>query len=185
MISKGTLPKSGTLDEYRVAYIRHLRKRAAGHISADGSLDVTAEKARLTKEQADRVAMENAEARGELLRGEDVEAFTVPLLSGVAQRLLAMPDKAAPEAHSAETIQACAEAIRSHQRDALAEVTDALAAGVGQRIAAEATARRRRARERVAAAEPADGARVGRGEAADPGGDEPGAGQVAKQAVPA
>src|SRR3972149_345185 len=47
-------------------YIRYLRDRSVGR---DGVVipDIASERARLTREQADRVAMENAKARGELL----------------------------------------------------------------------------------------------------------------------
>lgn len=53
------------LDEIRVAYIRELREQAAGR-AAVGDLDLAAERARLAKEQADKVAMQNAVTRGEL-----------------------------------------------------------------------------------------------------------------------
>lgn len=53
------------LDEIRVAYIRELREQAAGR-AAVGDLDLATERARLAKEQADKVAMQNAVTRGEL-----------------------------------------------------------------------------------------------------------------------
>lgn len=57
--------KTVTLDEIRVAYIRRLREQAAGRAAA-GELDLAGERARLAKEQADKIAMQNAERRGEL-----------------------------------------------------------------------------------------------------------------------
>ena len=57
--------RSATLDEVRVRYIRRLREQAAGRAAA-GDLDLVGERARLAKEQADRVAMQNAVTRGEL-----------------------------------------------------------------------------------------------------------------------
>lgn len=163
LVAKGILPATGTLDEYRAAYIKHLRGRAAGHVSEDG-LDLTAERARLAKEQADRIAMENAEARGEQARWEDVEAFLVPLLSSMVQRVRAVPAKAAPEAHGAATIAEAEAAYRRDQDDALRDVVEILVAGpreVRRRVGSAAAERRRRARQRPAPAEPADGARVG------------------------
>ncbi|MDZ4254846.1 MAG: terminase small subunit [Sulfuritalea sp.] len=57
--------KSATLAQVRVAYIRRLREQAAGRATI-GDLDLAGERARLAKEQADRVAMQNAVTRGEL-----------------------------------------------------------------------------------------------------------------------
>lgn len=48
-----------------MAYIRELREQAAGRAAA-GDLDLATERARLAKEQADKVAMQNAVTRGEL-----------------------------------------------------------------------------------------------------------------------
>jgi len=57
--------RTTALDDIRIAYIRHLRERAAGRAAA-GELDLAGERARLAKEQADRVAMQNAVTRNEL-----------------------------------------------------------------------------------------------------------------------
>lgn len=54
-----------TLSQLRIAYIRKLREEAAGRAAA-GDLDLATERARLASEQADKIAMQNAERRGEL-----------------------------------------------------------------------------------------------------------------------
>lgn len=178
LIAKGVLPKAGTLDEYRVIYLRHLRGRASGH-----SNELMDERQRLAKEQADRIAMENAETRVEIARWVDVESFLLPLFSGVVQRLRAVPAKAAPEAHGAATI-ATGEAIyRRHQDEALAELATLLAGGtpgLRRRVAGEGAERRRRARQRAAPAEPEDGERVGGSAATGAGRDKPRAGDLEK-----
>lgn len=46
-------------------YCAHIREQAAGRATA-GDLDLATERARLAKEQADKVAMQNAERRGEV-----------------------------------------------------------------------------------------------------------------------
>lgn len=46
-------------------YCSHIREQAAGRATV-GDLDLATERARLAKEQADKVAMQNAERRGEL-----------------------------------------------------------------------------------------------------------------------
>lgn len=54
-----------TLTEFRIAYIRSLRESASGR-EAVGDLDLATERARLAKEQADKIAMQNEVSRREL-----------------------------------------------------------------------------------------------------------------------
>lgn len=86
------------LDACRVAYIRHLRERAAGRSSDEAEaegLDLVAEKARLAKEQADHYAMRNAEKRGELVPVADYTAAVVSVIEMVKAKLLRIPAKVA------------------------------------------------------------------------------------------
>lgn len=57
--------KTTTLSDIRIRYIRRLREEAAGR-SSGGEYDLTNERARLAKEQADKVAMANAVTRNAL-----------------------------------------------------------------------------------------------------------------------
>jgi phage terminase Nu1 subunit (DNA packaging protein) len=57
--------KTASLSDIRTRYIRRLREEAAGR-SSGGEYDLTSERARLAKEQADKVAMANAVTRDEL-----------------------------------------------------------------------------------------------------------------------
>lgn len=61
-----------SLDAWRVRYLRHLREMAAGRAAA-GDLDLAEQRARLAKEQADRIAMQNALTRKELAPAEVIE----------------------------------------------------------------------------------------------------------------
>ncbi|KAA0582699.1 hypothetical protein [Azospirillum sp. Sh1] len=86
------------LDACRVAYIRHLRERAAGRTSDEAEaegLDLVAEKARLAKEQADHYAMRNAEKRGELVPVADYTAAVLSVIEMVKAKLLRIPAKVA------------------------------------------------------------------------------------------
>lgn len=56
--------KASTLDEIRIAYIRHLREIAAGR-AALGDIDLATERALLAREQREKIAMQNAVARKE------------------------------------------------------------------------------------------------------------------------
>jgi hypothetical protein len=102
LITEGTLPdiaalpEIATLDDYRRAYITGLRKTAAGHQSEDGKLDLTAERANLARVQRERIEMENAVTRGELVLGSDVEEMWGSEFTRVKNRLMAFPTKLAP-----------------------------------------------------------------------------------------
>lgn len=57
--------RSLTLSQWRERYVHELRETAAGR-SGGGGLNLATERARLAKEQADRIAMQNAVTRKEL-----------------------------------------------------------------------------------------------------------------------
>lgn len=63
LAGRGVLQPGQNAHTWLLAYTKHLREQAAGR-SADGEL--ANQRARLAREQADRVAMENAQARREL-----------------------------------------------------------------------------------------------------------------------
>lgn len=90
--------KSATLKQVRVAYIRRLREQAAGR-AASGDLDLAGERARLAKEQADRVAMQNAVTRGELapvMLIEQVLAAAAGKVAGVFDAIPGMVRRRVP-----------------------------------------------------------------------------------------
>lgn len=64
LVRRGILPDGAPACEWLVAYCTHLRGIAAGR-GGDKALELTAERARLASEQADRIAMQNAIARKE------------------------------------------------------------------------------------------------------------------------
>lgn len=91
-------PRRGLdLDQCRVAYLGRLREEAAGRAAqGDGEdLDLVTERARLAKEQADRISMENAITRRKVVCSTDVVKILSPLLANLRTRLLAMPSECA------------------------------------------------------------------------------------------
>ena len=112
-------------DTYELAetvrrYIGNLREAAAGR-GGDGAGALTAERARLAKEQADGQALKNAQARGELVRREDVEAEWSGIARLVRARIMAIPARLRAEGGlSAEA----AEAVDVALRRALAELAE-------------------------------------------------------------
>lgn len=78
------------MDAIRIAYIRRLREQAAGRATT-GDLALATERARLAREQADRVAMENARRRRELAPVSTIETVLARVSRQVAGILEALP----------------------------------------------------------------------------------------------
>ena len=96
LIGRKILPKQKggpvrTLDDYRAAYIRHLREMAASRVGSDDTLDLVNERARLAKEMADGQAMKNAQRRGELIEIDAAVREFGESLAIIRTRLLAIP----------------------------------------------------------------------------------------------
>jgi phage terminase Nu1 subunit (DNA packaging protein) len=76
--------KAADLSEIRVAYIRRLREAAAGRGGEGAVGELAAERARLAREQADKIAMQNAVTRGELAPVALIEEVLTKAASKVA-----------------------------------------------------------------------------------------------------
>ncbi|MFN4125260.1 MAG: hypothetical protein ACK4HK_05450 [Pannonibacter indicus] len=72
-------------------YCTHLREIAAGRGDEASAVFLTAERARLAKEQADHAALKNAALRRELVPAADVAATWGGIVRQVRSRLLAVP----------------------------------------------------------------------------------------------
>ena len=100
LAADGTIPRSRRgrypLKACVRAYCAHAREIAAGRASQDGELDIVAERARLAKEQADKLEMENATSRGELLPRAEVVSALQAVFARCRARLLSLPTKLAP-----------------------------------------------------------------------------------------
>ncbi|MEN5084272.1 hypothetical protein ABE438_17465 [Bosea sp. TWI1241] len=74
-------------------FVRHLRGQAAGHRS--GEDDLVAERARLTRAQAERVERDNALARGEAIEVDAIAPALERIVRAAQLSLLSVPVKAA------------------------------------------------------------------------------------------
>lgn len=74
-------------------YIAHLRETASGRGGEEYVATLTAERARLAREQADGQALKNAALRGELVEASAVERAWSDLLRQVQARVLAVPSR--------------------------------------------------------------------------------------------
>lgn len=119
----------GKSDEYDTAeVIRWLVARESGSnaIGEDGEvISFEAERARLTKEQADKVAMDNAVKRGDLMSVTEVAKHWAGLVVNAKTRLLSIPTKAAPLVIGARSLPVAREIIERFVVEALNELVSA------------------------------------------------------------
>ena len=110
-----------TYEECSKQYLAHLREIAAGRMTVDG-LDLSAERARLAKEQADAKEMENMVERGELLYIDDIIKDFEEQLINCKTKLLAAPTKIAAEIHAARDVAEVQSIMEEAVKDALSEL---------------------------------------------------------------
>ena len=85
------------LDTIREQYIKHVRDIASGRSgNMKANLDLTEERARLAKEQADSQEMKNSVQRGSLVQIDDVVDIVEEQFIDLRAKLLGMPTKIAP-----------------------------------------------------------------------------------------
>lgn len=75
------------------AYCEHIREVAAGRGGEGGVLNLTAERARLAKEQADAQEIRNAVLRGELIRADEAERAWGDHIRQARSAILAVPSR--------------------------------------------------------------------------------------------
>jgi terminase small subunit / prophage DNA-packing protein len=102
------------------AYCAHLREVAAGRGGEDGVFELTAERARLAKEQADGHALKNAALRGRLIEVQDVARHWADILRLVRAGVLAVPSRC--QQRLAHLTAADVAVIDRECRDALQEI---------------------------------------------------------------
>ena len=126
--SAGILPearrRANSLDACRAAYLEHIREVAAGRGAAYGDLDLTAERARLAKAQADDRERKNAIQDGEYLNVRSFHVMVTSTFTIVRARLLALPSGLAATLVGIDT-PAKAQGIL---KDAVYQMLDELAA---------------------------------------------------------
>lgn len=98
LIKEGVLRPPGkgghNLDAQRIRYIRHLRAIASRHRSRDGLVDLTAERARLAREQANHQELLIAKAKGELVPRDAVVLTLQRIVLAAREKLRAIPSRA-------------------------------------------------------------------------------------------
>lgn len=102
-------------------YVRYLRDQALK--AQAGAPDYAAERARFIRARADLAEMEAEEKRRSLIAADQIEAAWIAVLALLRTRLLALPDRLAPQAFEQSTVGDTRNLIRA----AIREVLDDLA----------------------------------------------------------
>lgn len=103
-------------------YTAHLREVSAGRGGSSQILDLTQERARLAKQQADGQELKNAQLRGELVAREDVVRGWQDILRRVRSGMLAVTSRVRQEISTIDAAQAAI--IDREIRDALEALAD-------------------------------------------------------------
>lgn len=83
------------LDQVRISYIRHLRGVAGRHQVEGGGLNLTMERALLARVQREKLEIETAKLRGQLVDVAEVEKEAFAVGRTTRDRILAIPDRLA------------------------------------------------------------------------------------------
>lgn len=102
-------------------YVRYLRDQAQK--AQAGAPDYAAERARFIRARADLAEMEAEEKRRTLIAADQIEAAWIAILALLRTRLLALPDRLAPQAFNQPSVGDTRNLIRT----AICEVLDDLA----------------------------------------------------------
>lgn len=103
-------------------YVRYLRDQATKALA--GAPDYAAERARFIRARADLAEMEAEEKRGSVIAAEDVETAWIAVLALLRTRLLALPDRLAPQLHAEESLAGVRDVMRAVLREALEELAE-------------------------------------------------------------
>ena len=121
LIEKGVLPNADSgkhdIDACREAFIRHLQEVASGDDKA-----LASQRTRLAKEQADAVALANAEKRKELLPRNEIVFAWQSLAAACRAKLLAIPTRLAPQIANLKKPAVVKEKLTTAIHEALAEL---------------------------------------------------------------
>lgn len=106
-----------------IRYLQNALEKRGPNINPD-TPDLLAEKTRLAREQGDKLAIENAISRGELVYVDDVVNTWADHISSAKAKLMAMPTKLAPQLVNQSNANVIAGRIREEVDNALVELAE-------------------------------------------------------------
>lgn len=114
----GMLSTKNSLDEIRVAYIRHLREQAAGRGGEDQA-SLTRARTREAQASAHLKELQIAEKAKTLIPADEVEPGFAALITAARTELLTLPDKLAMEIKTLHDVDIDPAMIQDHIYEAL------------------------------------------------------------------
>ncbi|WP_186123655.1 MarR family transcriptional regulator [Burkholderia gladioli] len=105
--------KAASIDEIRIAYIRHLREVAAGRTSETG-IDLVAERAMTERVDRQIKLLTLAEKRGQLVDAAQLERAYGQMAGAFQTELLALPDKLVQELRTLYDVEVDVEWLNEH-----------------------------------------------------------------------
>jgi phage terminase Nu1 subunit (DNA packaging protein) len=123
---EGVIPKA-TRGQYNLigsvrGYVRYLRDQA---VSAQaGAPDYAAERARYIRARADLAEMEANQRRGALIAADDIEVAWIKVLALLRTRVLALPDRMAPQVHAIASLAETRNLLGKGLREALEDIAN-------------------------------------------------------------
>jgi phage terminase Nu1 subunit (DNA packaging protein) len=123
---EGVIPKA-TRGQYDLigsvrGYVRYLRDQA---VSAQaGAPDYAAERARYIRARADLAEMEASQRRGALIAADDIEVAWIKVLALLRTRVLALPDRMAPQVHALASLAETRNLLGKSLREALEDLAN-------------------------------------------------------------
>lgn len=103
-------------------YVRYLRDQALK--AQAGAPDYAAERARFIRARADLAEMEAKEKRRSLIAADQIEAAWIAVLALLRTRLLALPDRLAPQVFEQSTVGDTRNLIRAAIREVLDDLAE-------------------------------------------------------------
>ena len=114
--------RSATMDEIRIAYIRHLREMAAGRSSESG-VDLVAERAMTERVDREIKLLTLAEKKGQLVNAAQLEAEFGLLVDAFRSELLALPERLVQKIRALYGTEVDVELINDVTLDALGQLS--------------------------------------------------------------
>ena len=105
--------RQASVDDVRIAYIRHLREMAAGRGSNTG-IDLVAERAMTERVDREIKLLTLAEKKGQLVNAEQLERAYGQMVGAFRSDLLSLPDRIAHELRTLYGIDVDVELLNEH-----------------------------------------------------------------------
>ncbi|KWC40774.1 hypothetical protein WL48_10090 [Burkholderia ubonensis] len=122
--------RAASIDEIRIAYIRHLREIAAGRASETG-IDLVAERAMTERVDREIKLLTLAEKKGQLVNAAQLEQAYGQMVGAFQTELLALPDKLVQELRTLYGVEVDVEWLNEHVYGCLQQLSEYDADGPG------------------------------------------------------